>query len=600
MGDHNISTDNRLDRVPARDGMDRFGKNILEIIESFDLIDACRTLYPTQNNRFTFFKSGVRSRIDKIIVHKSFEVKQFYHEACLHSDHIVIIASLHLDEVIEKGFGIWKNNTSIFKNDAFKEEFAELWEFWKHNSNITCPLAFWMWAKKRIKHFLTDIGKLLAREKRLQNQDDFREILDLCGEAGINQEAAIQNYLIQKKQIAKLQIKDMKDKIDFKKSRDFIEGEHPTKCFFQKFRKMDLKRNSIDNLLNDQGELKHGLCDLLSIASSYYENLYKSIPTNEAMENVFIANVESFNSVDILNIYDDLCRDFTVDELKDAIMSFLNGRSPGPDGLSIEFYKSVFSIIKDDLLYVYNCIKDKEYLPSKMKRGLIVLVPKGDTRSNIENYRGITLNNVDLKIFSKMLHNRISPYLEKSIHSSQYSVSGKKDWELNCAIRDIFDEMRSGSSVDSFLVRVDFKKAFDSIDMGFLYKIMEKMGFPCKFINLIKAMDSNVSAQVVINGAKSEKIKVLRGTRQGDPLSLDKFVIALNPLIKALHNDELITGFISNSHREFLTLAKTDDLTVVTNRLSSLLQIKHMVQRYKEASGLEVNMEKTKGFFFNV
>ena len=62
---------------------------------------------------------------------------------------------------------------------------------------------------------------------------------------------------------------------------------------------MDLKRNSIDNLLNDQGELKHGLCDLLSIASSYYENLYKSIPTNEAMENVFIANVESFNSVDI-------------------------------------------------------------------------------------------------------------------------------------------------------------------------------------------------------------------------------------------------------------------------------------------------------------
>ena len=92
---------------------------------------------------------------------------------------------------------------------------------------------------------------------------------------------------------------------------------------------------------------------------------------------------------------------------------------------------------------------------------------------------------------------------------------------------------------------------------------------------------------------------MLRGTRQGDPLSLDKFVIALNPLIKALHNDELITGFISNNHREFLTLAKADDLTVVTNRLSSLLQIKHMVQRYKEASGLEVNMEKTKGFFFN-
>ena len=598
-GDHNISTDNRVDRVPSRDGMDRFGKNILEIMESFDLVDTCRCLYPTQNNRFTYFHGGVRSRIDKIIVYNGFKVKQFYHEACLHSDHVVIVAGLQLDEVIEKGYGIWKNNVSIFKNDVFKDEFKELWEFWKQKSSLTCPVEFWMWVKKRIKSFLIDTGKLLARKKRLQNQDNFQEIIDLCGDVGIDQEVAIQNYLIQKKELAKLQIKNIKEKIDLKRCKDFIEGERPTKCFFQKFRKRGLKRNSIEGLHNSQGELKQKLCDMLSIASDYFEDLFKLSMTNERIANMFIENVEPLNNADIVHIYDDLCRDFTIDELWDAIMSFCNGRSPGPDGLSIEFYKAIFSVIKDDLLCVYNCIKDREYMPSKMKRGLIVLVPKGESGPNMGNYRGITLNNVDLKIFSKMLHYRISPYLEKCIHPSQYSVAGKKDWELNCAIRDIYDEMKSGSSVDSFLVRVDFKKAFDSIDMKFLYLVMEKMGFPCKFINLIKAMDCNVFAQVVINGAKSKKFRVQKGTRQGDPLSLDKFIIALNPLLEALHKNDLVSGFISNSHREFLTLAKADDLTVVTNRLSSLLQIKNTLERYQEASGLEMNVAKTKGFFFN-
>ena len=66
-------------------------------------------------------------------------------------------------------------------------------------------------------------------------------------------------------------------------------------------------------------------------------------------------------------------------------------------------------------------------MPSKMKIGLIKLIPKGEADSRIENYRGITLNNVDLKILTKMLHNRLYPYLENYIHSSQYAnLKGRK------------------------------------------------------------------------------------------------------------------------------------------------------------------------------
>ena len=54
---------------------------------------------------------------------------------------------------------------------------------------------------------------------------------------------------------------------------------------------------------------------------------------------------------------------------------------------------------------------------------------------------------------------------------------GKKEWELNALLRDIFHEM-DHQTTDSFLLAVDFRKAFDSIITDFLYKVMEKMGLP--------------------------------------------------------------------------------------------------------------------------
>ena len=159
--------------------------------------------------------------------------------------------------------------------------------------------------------------------------------------------------------------------------------------------------------------------------------------------------------------------------------------------------------------------------------------------------------------------------------------------------------MEADTCNDSFMIRIDFAKAFDSIDMGFLYKVMEKMGLPRKFVAMIKAMDSDVSAKVIINGAESNSFKVKRGTRQGDPLSLDKYIIASNPLLCALQNNRFVTEYISRSNKQFSTLAKADDLSFFTCHLSSVYQMKHMMTKFKKASGLAINVNKTKGFFFN-
>ena len=66
-GDQNISIDNMIDRLPARTGKDKYADEIANIISSFDLVDVCRFLYPTQK-MFTYVQGEVQSRIDKICV----------------------------------------------------------------------------------------------------------------------------------------------------------------------------------------------------------------------------------------------------------------------------------------------------------------------------------------------------------------------------------------------------------------------------------------------------------------------------------------------------------------------------------------------------
>ena len=57
-----------MDRYPPRSGCDKYGKEIREIIDAFDLIDTVRCLFPQRNDLFTWHQGSSASRIDKIIV----------------------------------------------------------------------------------------------------------------------------------------------------------------------------------------------------------------------------------------------------------------------------------------------------------------------------------------------------------------------------------------------------------------------------------------------------------------------------------------------------------------------------------------------------
>ena len=96
------------------------------------------------------------------------------------------------------------------------------------------------------------------------------------------------------------------------------------------------------------------------------------------------------------------------EECKKAIEMFENGKTPGNDGIPIEFYKKLWDISADQLVDVFNVSFQLEEMTTSQRQAIITLIDKkGKDRSYLENWRPISLVNVDAKIASKVIANRI-------------------------------------------------------------------------------------------------------------------------------------------------------------------------------------------------
>ena len=216
-----------------------------------------------------------------------------------------------------------------------------------------------------------------------------------------------------------------------------------------------------------------------------------------------------------------------------------NDKSPGSDGLTSEFYKRFWEEIGDDAVQSINSAFDKGELSICQRRGLITLLPNKDMPIDVlNNLRPVTLLNVDYKIATKVIANRLAKVLPDIICLNQTGyVKNRYIGENVRLIADIIDYTKT-KEIQGVALFLDFKKAFDSIEWDYLSTVLDVFNFKEDFKRWVFYTDT--SSCVTNNGFASPFFNLNRGVRQGCPLSGLLFVLGIELLNLAIQTNSNI------------------------------------------------------------
>ena len=247
-------------------------------------------------------------------------------------------------------------------------------------------------------------------------------------------------------------------------------------------------------------------------------------------------------------------------------------KSPGKDGIPMEFNITFWPIIKNDFTKLVNYILfEKKELPESIKTAIISMIPKKDSNdTDIAKWRPIWLLCVDYKIITKALTNRLLPTLDEIISTEQSAAV--PNWTIYnniFTIRDVI-EYTNKKRTATHILNFDQEKAFDKVDRNYMFKCLEKMNYPRQYIEFIKIIYKETYSQVQNNGYFSECITLERGMRQGCPLSFPLYCTQNDVFTNSLKKDEN-SGFKLPGRKENLKLSQyADDTSFIYTNFSDI------------------------------
>ena len=287
--------------------------------------------------------------------------------------------------------------------------------------------------------------------------------------------------------------------------------------------------------------------------------------------------------------------DISNNELKEAIKKSKNNKSPGPDGFLNEFYKLFWPELNKWMLKLFNNYRKINEINETQLGGIITCIPKGDkNRNEIKNWRPITLLNSTYKFYSSILAERIKSTLNKLIHPDQKGFI--KDRFIGENIRLTYDmiEYCKENKTKGLIVLIDFEKAFDSIDWGFISNTLKSFNFGPNILKWIKSIQVNSYSYIVQNGHISKKVLLRRGCRQGDPVSPYVFVLAAEIMATAVREKKTIKGISVYNKEQKISLYADDTTLYLAANEKNLMAALSALQEFEKISGLKINIEKTK------
>ncbi|KAH6596671.1 hypothetical protein BASA50_005002 [Batrachochytrium salamandrivorans] len=221
-------------------------------------------------------------------------------------------------------------------------------------------------------------------------------------------------------------------------------------------------------------------------------------------------------------------------------------KAPGDDGISTAFYQAALYMPANTqkgvpptpfaraLLRVCGQVFASATIPRAWLCASIVSIDKKDGDPlNPGDKRGIALINVGLKLVCKVLQMRIEQFVETNNLLSYEQAGFRKREECVGQVVSLVDiiQRRQNAGLNTHVLFIDIRKAFDTVPVGALLWKLQNMGFPRRTLAFLKALYTSSYARARAGSLLSDSFPVQRGVRQGCPLSGLLFNLFINDIL---------------------------------------------------------------------
>ena len=347
--------------------------------------------------------------------------------------------------------------------------------------------------------------------------------------------------------------------------------------FWKAVNSLDPKKSGIDMKIIEDGVIKTDPTAVLDFWMKSFESLYgmtssemNSLPRYDSVN----ANPDKFG-------FDAAITSF---EVRNAVQMSKNGKAVGLDDISYELLRN--KNVQQLLVVIYNYMFSSRQTPEAWRYSGIHPIPKGSTSVSTDpmSYRGLALQSCIYKIYSSILNQRLSSYLENNDVLTDYQFGFRRKRScLDCVF--ILDQIirKSFMSGDkTYCCFVDFKKAFDLVPRDIMIDKLRNLGVSGLLLESIGNIYSETWNCVLLNGMKSGFFQNACGVKQGDPLSPTLLSIFVNDLVEKLNGDG------------FCALAFADDIVIWSKSLFILQDKINVVHMWCILNGMKISVEKTK------
>jgi len=263
----------------------------------------------------------------------------------------------------------------------------------------------------------------------------------------------------------------------------------------------------------------------------------------------------------------------------------------GPDGMTGAFYQHTWEIIGKDIYNMVRAFMGGAELPRYITHTNLVLLPKKVHVNTFSDLRPISLSNFVNKIFSRFNHERLKTVLPHIISQEQARfVSGRSIAENVLLVQEIVTEIRKRGKPPNLVIKLDMMNAYDRVEWLFLTKVLRRIGFGERIIDMVYRLISNNWYSILLNGQPKGFFRSSRGVKQGDPLSPTLFILAAEVMSRALNaliqRKEFKCYGMPRGSRKVNHLAFADDMIILCKAEVRTMQlITETLKKYEDISG---------------